>query len=345
MTAAQTGQIVREVLRGDSSPPIGVGAVVREVLYGKSTPVNAGQVVREVLWRQPAPAHVGQVVREVLWKSTGAYVPGTGSITLTGPTPLFVPSVYVPGPAEWPILLGLAPTLVGGAVFQPGVGSIVWQGFAPVFGETGVTFHPPTGAMFWGGLRPALEPLPFFDYRETVISQYANSPTILQMVANFDQWIAPGQNLQSFYELIWDLDTAEGYGLDVWGRIVGVGRILELPGDQPFFGFEESTTELGFNQAPFYSGGNATSNFALTDAAFRVLILAKALANICNGSIPAINQILVNLFPGQQVYVVDGENMTMEIVFTVAPTPVQLAIVENSGVIPKPAGVALSIVT
>ena len=40
----------------------------------------------------------------------------------------------------------------------------------------------------------------------------------------------------------------------------------------------------------------------------------------------------------------DGLNMTMTFTFAFQPTPVQLSIIYNSGVLPIPAGVAASIV-
>ena len=41
---------------------------------------------------------------------------------------------------------------------------------------------------------------------------------------------------------------------------------------------------------------------------------------------------------------VDGENMTMQYVFNFTLSPVELAIVEESGVLPKPVGVAATVV-
>jgi len=67
--------------------------------------------------------------------------------------------------------------------------------------------------------------------------------------------------------------------------------------------------------------------------------------NISDGSIPSFNQILLTLFPNRGlVYVADGLNMTMQFVFSFALTPVELAIMEQSGVLPNPAGVVVSIV-
>ena len=69
---------------------------------------------------------------------------------------------------------------------------------------------------------------------------------------------------------------------------------------------------------------------------------AKALFNVSDGSIPATNQILLNLFG--QGYVTDGLNLTMTYTFPTALTPVQYAIVLNSGVLPRPPGVSTSVV-
>lgn len=186
---------------------------------------------------------------------------------------------------------------------------------------------------------------PILDYTTTIISQYANSPAINQIIADFDAWIDPSANIDAFYDLVWNVQTAQGYGLDVWGRIVGVNRVLQVSGK--YFGFDEAGTLSAdpFYQSPFYSGQTDTNNYALADSAFRTLIYAKALANISNGSIPSINQVLLTLFPGRGAcYVTDLGNMAMQYVFTFGLTPVEYAILTQSGVLPKPAGVSATLV-
>lgn len=189
--------------------------------------------------------------------------------------------------------------------------------------------------------------VPAFDWRATFISQYANSPVILALIESFFDSIDQTQNMDEFFDFIWNVDTAQGYGLDVWGRIVGVSRVLALPTGE-YFGFEEaaSANAKGFNQAPFYAGVQFTTNFSLSDTDYRVLVLAKAFANLTDGSIPNINQLLINLFPNQRnAYVTDGLNMTMTYTFEFDLTAVQLAIVTSSGVLPKPTGVSATVVT
>lgn len=187
---------------------------------------------------------------------------------------------------------------------------------------------------------------PPFDFTPTIISQYANSPTLNQLISNFAGCIDPTVNLDAFYNLVWNVDTAVGYGLDVWGRIVGVGRVFNVASGI-YFGFAEAAddTESPFNSGgPLFSGEATTGSYALTDEAFRLLIFAKALSNITDGSIPSINQILLTLFPGRgNCWVGDNLNMSQTFHFNFALSQVELSIVDQSGILPKSVGVSLSI--
>jgi hypothetical protein len=193
---------------------------------------------------------------------------------------------------------------------------------------------------------PGVTTRPAFDWFATVISQYANSPVLLKLIENFAGYIDPTRNIDEFFRLLWNVDTAQGYGLDVWGRIVGVSRVLFLPATGgEFLGFEEAGDAFTLGHAPFFSvGGTLTENFTLSDAAYRRLIFAKALANISDGSIPSINQILINLFSEYgNCYVVDNNDMTLTYTFGSELSPVDFAIVTQSGVLPRPAGVTATI--
>ena len=220
------------------------------------------------------------------------------------------------------------------------------------FGPNGTEWQPSSIGRFRIGVsrigtRPRLNPW------ATVLSQYANSPTLVQLIINIFVYIDPSANIDAFFDNIWNINTATGYGLDVWGRIVGVSRVLQI-GSASYFGFTgpSGASGLPWNQAVFYKTGESTTmNYSLLDGPYRTLILAKALANICNATIPAINQILINLFGPNGLltvsgnsYCKDGENMTMTYTFNGPLDPVQEAIIYQSGVLPRPAGVAASVV-
>jgi hypothetical protein len=188
--------------------------------------------------------------------------------------------------------------------------------------------------------------VPAFDYWTTIISQYANSTILTTLIGNFFQYIDQTANLDAFYDNIWNIATAVGPGLDIWGRIIGVTRTLFVPGSQRYLGFEEATLSMDpLNVSPFYIGAPLTSNYQLTDNSYRTLLYAKALNNISDGSIPSINTILRTLFPGRgNCFVVDNLNMTMVYKFNFVLSSVELAILLQSGVLPKPVGVSATIV-
>lgn len=214
------------------------------------------------------------------------------------------------------------------------------------------------------------------NWRQTVLSQFGSSPNIMSLLTAINAWISPDANFEAFYNLVWNVLTAEGYGLDCWGRIVNIPRIVTLT-DTKVFGFAEATDRANFGGGPFYNGPLATENFTLTDPVYLQLILAKAAFNITNGSVQAINAIMMNLFPDRgNCYCTDGangptglyfgfaeagdracfghgpfgdlrpsteKNMTMEYVFDFALQPFEIAIVQ-SGVLPRPAGVSATAV-
>jgi hypothetical protein len=236
---------------------------------------------------------------------------------------------------------------------------------------------PAAGSNAIGSFEIGVSPIgsiPPFDVWSTIISQYANSPTLCQLLTDFDQYIDPTQNIDAFYDYIWNVNTAVGYGLDVWGAIVGVGRVVSIPAGT-YFGFNEQQSTVGtFGQSSFYSGETATGNFSLPDDTYRTLIFAKALANISNGSTPSINQILLALFPNRgNGYVTDKSplngpffgfnasgfaetfgsapfyggpgtsNMVIYYIFEFILQPFELAIVQQTGVLPKPTGVKATV--
>lgn len=188
------------------------------------------------------------------------------------------------------------------------------------------------------------------DVKRTIISQYGQSPTLRELIDNMNEYIDPRVNIAEFYAAYWNVDTAYGEGLDIWGRIVGVSRLLRLSIDDPILGFDNPSsppdwTPFGhgrFANGHEESGGEA---FLLPDDAYRVLILTKALSNIVATTSASLNRLLRNLFPGRgRVYVRDLGGMAMQFVFNFSLTPVEYAIVAQSGALPHPAGVFYSVI-
>lgn len=182
------------------------------------------------------------------------------------------------------------------------------------------------------------------DFEKTIISQYGTTATITQLVHNMNDYIDPATDFDNFYDYVWNVDTAQGFGLDIWGRIVDISRTLQIPADLNYFGFNEATPgAYPFNEYPFYNGPPASEAYILSDDAYRQLILVKALANISSTNAPSINQLLQNLFANRgRCYVNDLGNMQIRYTFEFALTPSEFAIVTQSGAFPRPAGVLAS---
>jgi hypothetical protein len=186
------------------------------------------------------------------------------------------------------------------------------------------------------------------EVEKTLISQYGTSSVIAQLVQNMGQYFDQYTNWENFYNFVWNVNTAQGFGLDIWGTIVGVSRLLHVPNSGLTFGFQDSSSPSDvtpFNVGPFNSIGSvSTQSYVLPDAGYRTLILTKALSNISAMSAPSINQLLQNLFPGLgNAYVIDNHDMSMTFFFAFPLTTVQEAIIAQSGVLAHPAGVQLNI--
>ena len=179
----------------------------------------------------------------------------------------------------------------------------------------------------------------------TYLSQYANSDTLTALIETINDALDPSNSIDDFYNRLWNVNTAEGYGLDVWGRIVGVSRVIYVPSviSGNFFGFQEAgDPEAEFGQSPFYNGA-VTQSYILSDDDFRLLIKVKACANKDDCSIPSLNLKLMVLFPGRgNAYVIDNNDMTMTLAFTFSLRPVEVTILEQTGVFPVPTGVSFT---
>lgn len=193
--------------------------------------------------------------------------------------------------------------------------------------------------------------------QRTIIAEFANSPTITAIVQSLNDALDPSPLFQQFFDDVWNVDTAKGFGLDYWGRVVGLpnGRLLQLGVDSQILGYENDDIPpdwAPFNQGTFFTGADSSTTFILADDAFRVLILAKALANITATNSKDLNNLLRNLFPGRgRAYVIDrGKSntavggMQMSFVFEFAITAVEYAILTQSGVLPHPAGVGFNVI-
>ena len=182
------------------------------------------------------------------------------------------------------------------------------------------------------------------DALEPVLSQYAASPRILGLLVRKAALLDPGKDLMVWYDGIFNPKTAEGVGLDIWGRIVGIGRMLWMSNTE-FFGFAYQNLE-NFDQAPFWNESLAQGQFRLTDEAYRFLIFYKAMANIGEGTMQAVNAMLNALFEAEHgpanSYVLEVGTMEIRAVFNFYLSGYEQALLAQYGLLDRPAGVGFS---
>ena len=161
---------------------------------------------------------------------------------------------------------------------------------------------------------------PVFSPYATVISQYANSPTILQLINNFDQQVNPAPLLQSFYDYIWNIETAQGFGLDILGRIIDLPRQITVPAIYPF------TIPAGA--------------YSMTDEQYRRALYLKAMSNVSDSSGAGINRGLRLLENGRgNAFVRVIDTMKIQYTFYFALEPFEHALIISGDVAMRGAGV------
>lgn len=145
----------------------------------------------------------------------------------------------------------------------------------------------------------------------TILSQYANSPTIMGMIESLNAAIDPSADLDNVLTWILQVSTAGGFGLDICGRIVGVSRNVPT-----------------------------TPVTVLTDDQFRSIILLKSFSNISRSTSTAINTLLSNWMADRgRAYVNDLGNMEIKYQFEFPLEPFEIDILTQTSIFLRPAGV------
>lgn len=157
-------------------------------------------------------------------------------------------------------------------------------------------------------------PNPYIDLNGVFLWQYESAEKIKQIIKNKQAFLK--ENVEDFWNNwardVFNIDTANTFGLELWGRFLGVGR-------------------------PSYIDGGQTIDF--TDEQYRTVIKGRLMLMMSNGSVPSINKYLNYLFPDKPAFVVDYHNMSISIVFYYTPTPAEEAVIKMDGFLPRPAGV------
>lgn len=182
------------------------------------------------------------------------------------------------------------------------------------------------------------------EWQRTVIREFSSSPRLLRWLENVNDNVDPRAFIDLFLTDVMDPRTCGQWGLDIWGRIVGVSPYISVS-DTKFIGWEEadSLDSDSWNNAVWWNGSVDNGLTRVSNEMFRSLIFAKAAANLSDGSAASINQVLRTLFASSgEAWVVDNRDKTFTVNLSFTPTAAEISILQNADVLPAPAGVSYS---
>lgn len=168
-----------------------------------------------------------------------------------------------------------------------------------------------------------------------MISQYANSPKFVSLVNGLTGIFSNAQTLQDWFNVVYNLKTAQGFGLDVWGSILDQGRL-----------FYYTDSDSGTIESVYLKGSQTVDGILYSEdqieEIYRQVLFLKAMANITNATLASLNQMLQFYYQGRgRVYVIEYGTMEIRYVFEFYVSKLEKAIF-TSEVMPKPTGVLAS---
>lgn len=177
-------------------------------------------------------------------------------------------------------------------------------------------------------------------YSDLLIWQYKLPKATAEIDLITKPWVQLMRDCITFLEM-WDIDIAQGYSLDVLGRILKVTRTSVSMTEKEYLTYYEKTGGLGWGQGRWYVVGEAfRETVLLTDSEFRFLLKARIWKLYQNPSIDYLTDAVQDL-TGADAYIVDNGNMTMKVFYSnsvAADSFIRFAI-ETLDVLPRPVGI------
>ena len=202
-----------------------------------------------------------------------------------------------------------------------------------------------------------------FDYSvnllQTIIWQYNESPNLNSLLNQKQAWYDTNQTdfWENWYTNVFNLQTANLFGLSVWSIILGVPLFVPLnpdPMGKPIWGFNAYDPSFPTLENTYFNFGNGNfSNdvppISLTLEEQRFVLRLRYFQLVTRGAIPEINQFLHYLIstsaisPIGPMYALDDFDMTMTYVFDFLISDNLLDAIQygDNGydLLPRPAGV------
>jgi hypothetical protein len=179
------------------------------------------------------------------------------------------------------------------------------------------------------------------DLLRAILWQYNDAGRLQSLFSSKAQWYAEAQAgfWEDWAQDVFDLTTANEFGLSVWGVILDVPLSYGLPssGARPVFGFGDFNQN--FENGTF--GRDAAGVAGLTIDQKRLVLRLRYYQLISDGTVPHINYVLREVFGMGRV--LDSYDMTATYIFETALGSGVLAVLQEFDLLPRPAGVEIDI--
>lgn len=182
------------------------------------------------------------------------------------------------------------------------------------------------------------------DLLRAILWQYNEAVNLQSMLTQKSEWYEENQTQfwEDWYADVFNLATANDFGLTVWSIILGQPIVVVSAGTgRPAWGF--GTFHPNFNRGNFSS--TAGTAVRLPTEVARIALQIRYFQLTSAGTIPEINRMLKYVFKNYgPAWLVDNLDMTQVYKFNFE-LPSNLAYVFNAfDLLPRPAGVASSFV-
>ena len=179
------------------------------------------------------------------------------------------------------------------------------------------------------------------DLVRALLWQHDNATALRSLIESKQDWYNINQATfwANWYRDVFNIDTANDFGLAVWGRILNVGLGLQVDSTIgiPHFGF--GIYHRNFNNGNF---ARATSGEqALSTDQKRLIIRLRYYQLISRGTVAEINEAMARIFGDLgQVFVRDPLDMSkVTYVFKFTPSSRVRLILDRMNLLPRPSGI------
>lgn len=166
------------------------------------------------------------------------------------------------------------------------------------------------------------------------------SPNLRALLEKYQQWydVAHTEFWQSWERDVFNLNTANDFGLNIWSIILNLPLYLPVvasPKDYPAFGF--ASFGMNFDNGNFATDVDYTAGLSTEQK--RRLLKLRMWQITSSGSMPDINRAMADVFGSGKAYALDGLDMSITYVFTEYPEESMLSIIQQFDILPRPSGV------